>query len=62
MNAPQIYQYPLNLFYGDPSEDMSGEPNKFTPIEINKVVERERSKIELVAGNFVHSGFNLWTP
>jgi hypothetical protein len=25
------------------------------------VVDREKSRIELVAGNFVHSGFNIWT-
>jgi len=33
---------------------------KFTPLEVQKVVEKEKSRIELLAGKFIYSGFNLW--
>ena len=47
------------LFHGEPD---LGDGYKFTPLEVQKVVERERSRIELMAGNFIYSGYNLWTP
>ena len=34
---------------------------KFTPLEVSKVVEKEKSRIELLLGKFIYSGFNLWT-
>jgi hypothetical protein len=61
-NAPQIYLYPLILVHGDITDGMAGEGYKFTPFEVSKVVEKERSRIELMCGNFLYSGFNLWTP
>lgn len=60
INAPQIYQYPLNLFHGTDCIDDDGY--KFTPEDVSKVVERERSKLEILMGTeFLYSGFNLWT-
>jgi hypothetical protein len=62
-NAPQIYQYPLNLFQGldaEEQEDMASN-YQFTPLEVGKVVERERQRIELLIGKFIYSGFNIWT-
>ena len=60
-NAPQIYQYPLNLFQGeDPTEEEDGS-YKFTPLEVGKVVDREKQRIELLIGKFIYSGFNIWT-
>lgn len=60
-NSPQIYQYPVSLFYGEASEFCDDAPSKFTPQDLQKVIERERSRIELLAGNFIFSGFNIWT-
>jgi hypothetical protein len=54
--------YPLHLFHGEAKDGLSGEGFKFSPEDVSKIVERERSRIELVAGNFLYSGFNLWTP
>ena len=60
-NAPQIYQYPLNLFPGE-ATDMEDDGNyKFTPLEVSKVVDKEKSRIELLTGKFIYSGFNMWT-
>lgn len=62
MNIPQYYQYPINLFHGEIKDGISQEGYKFTPNDIEKVVNRERSRIELVVGgSFLFSGFNLWT-
>ena len=60
-NAPQFYQYPLNLFPGE-AEDLEDDGNyKFTPVEVSKVVEKEKARIELLTGKFIYSGYNLWT-
>jgi hypothetical protein len=61
-NAPQIYQYPLNLFPGEADQMVEDDGNyKFTPLEVSKVVEKEKSRIELLTGKFIYSGFNMWT-
>jgi len=61
-NAPQIFQYAVNLFNGEPSEMVEEDNFKYGPIDVQKVLERERSKIEVAAGQFIYSGFTLWTP
>ena len=61
-NAPQIFQYPINLFSGEaPDVEEENSFYKFTPLELSKVVEREKSRIELLVGKFIYSGFNIWT-
>ena len=62
-NAPQIYQYPLNLFSGEeePVDDNDISTYKFTPLEVGKVVEREKNRIEMLVGKYIYSGFNIWT-
>lgn len=60
-NSPQIYQYALILFPGEADDFVEDNSFKFTPFEVSKVVERERSRIELLTGNFIYSGFNIWT-
>jgi len=60
-NAPQIFQYPINLFSGEAPDEEGDSFYKFTPLELGKVVERERSRIELLVGKFIYSGFNIWT-
>lgn len=63
-NAPQIYQYPLNLFQGEEPDDVNDNDlstYKFTPLEVEKVVEREKARIEMLIGKYIYSGFNIWT-
>lgn len=60
-NSPQIYQYALILFPGEAEELVDDSSYKYTPFEVQKVIEREKSRIELLTGQFIHSGFNLWT-
>lgn len=63
LNAPQIYQYPLLLFHGEPKEFTEDDNSlyKFTPLEVGKVMEKEKANIELLLGKFIYSGFSLWT-
>jgi hypothetical protein len=60
-NSPQIYQYAIILFPGEADDIVEDNAYKFTPFEVEKVIGREKSRIELLAGNFIHSGFNIWT-
>ena len=57
-NAPQMFQYPLRI--RDDIEDPNSE-YKCTQYEMEKVVDRERKRIEMLVGKYIHSGFNLWT-
>jgi hypothetical protein len=60
-NAPQVYQYPMNLFPGEPEDIVDDGNSSYQPQDVGKVVDREKSRIELLCGKFVYSGFNLWT-
>jgi len=60
-NSPQIYQYALILFPGEADEIVDDKRMNYQAFEIEKVISRERSRIELLAGVFINSGFNIWT-
>jgi len=57
-NAPQMFQYPLRI--RDDVDDPQSE-YKCTQFEMDKVVDREKKRIEMLVGKYIHSGFNLWT-
>ena len=69
-NAPQMYQYPLRLersisnkFGEDAASTYLSETNELpcTLFEMQKVVDRNKKKIEMLIGKFLFSGFNIWT-
>jgi hypothetical protein len=50
------------LFHGDETNEMADDSSyKFTPLEVGKVVDRERNRIEMLVGKHIYSGFNIWT-
>ena len=59
-NAPQMYQYPLRI-KEHPDDDETKTMQNYSLFEMEKCVDRERKKIEMLIGKFLHSGFNLWT-
>lgn len=59
-NAPQMYQYPLRIKENE-DDDVNLTMKKYSLHEMEKVVDREKKKIEMLIGKFLHSGFNLWT-
>lgn len=60
-NAPQMYQYPLRLAQDAHKDDSPGDGPQCSLFEMQKIVEQEKRKIEMLIGKFLTSGFNLWT-
>ena len=61
MAPQQVYQYPIGLFESLDTDTLM-ESQAFTTTDVEKIVERERSRIELLVGkDFIFRGFNIWT-
>jgi len=60
-NAPQMYQYPLRLSHDDLEDDSPNNGPNCTLYEMQKIIEKEKRKVEMLIGKFLTSGFNLWT-
>lgn len=52
-----MYQYPINI-EDDPEFPSSLKINAF---EMEKIVNKNDKRIELLVGKFFQSGFNIWT-
>lgn len=59
-NAPQMYQYPLRIRENE-EDDGTLTMENYNLFEMEKIVDREKKKIEMLIGKFLTSGFNLWT-
>jgi hypothetical protein len=55
-----MYQYPLRL-KESPDDDATLTMQRYSLHEMEKIVDREKKRIELLVGKFLTSGFNLWT-
>lgn len=57
-DAPTFYQYPITIH----SDDADGKDTyDYSPFEVQKIVRRAQKKIDMMIGQFLHWGFNIWT-